>query len=234
MISLQHVSLDMLKRKVKVEGKQVILNPREYDILLLLSQHVDMVMPIEQIYEQVWKEQMLSSYNTVMVHIRKIREKIEHDPKRPTVIQTVWEWGIKQYQGWIKMWKTKVGLSGLFIFYMMVSLGVSLICAVLGGKMEIDSLTRYYYPTRYQLEEQLKQYVLQLEKKPITEWNSLLTKYAAQSQSNLFIMNDKSHIFAYSSNFQELSHKSADYISLSTRNNEEPSNHPVKRTFYAF
>lgn len=132
------------------------------------------------------------------------------------------------------MWKTKVGLRGLFIFYMIVSLGVSLVCAVFGGKIEIDSLTRYYYPTRYQLEEQLKQYVSQLQKHPVTKWNSLLTSYAAQSQSNLFIMNDQSHILAYSANFQEPPRKFADYISLSAKNNEEPSDYPVKRTFYAF
>lgn len=98
-ISLQHVLIDVLKREVKVEGKLVFLTPREYDILLLLSQHIDLVMPTEQIYEQVWREPMLSSHNTVMVHIRKIREKIEHDPKRPTVIQTVWGVGYKAVSG---------------------------------------------------------------------------------------------------------------------------------------
>lgn len=98
-ISLQHVSIDVQKREVKVEGKLAFLTPREYDILLLLSQHADMVMPTEQIYEKVWREPMLSSHNTVMVHIRKIREKIEHDPKRPTVIQTVWGVGYKAVSG---------------------------------------------------------------------------------------------------------------------------------------
>ncbi|MXQ53889.1 response regulator transcription factor [Shimazuella alba] len=94
-ISLQYVSIDVRKREVKVEDKLVSLTPREYDILLLLAQHADIVMPTEQIYERIWKEEMLTSHNTVMVHIRKIREKIERDPKRPTIIQTVWGVGYK-------------------------------------------------------------------------------------------------------------------------------------------
>jgi DNA-binding response OmpR family regulator len=94
-INLQHVTINIFKREVKVNEKAVSLTPREYDILLLLAQHAGMVMPTEQIYELVWKEEMLTSHNTIMVHIRKIREKIERDPKRPTVIQTVWGVGYK-------------------------------------------------------------------------------------------------------------------------------------------
>jgi DNA-binding response OmpR family regulator len=94
-INLQHVTINIFKREVKVNEKAVSLTPREYDILLLLAQHAGIVMPTEQIYELVWKEEMLTSHNTIMVHIRKIREKIERDPKRPTVIQTVWGVGYK-------------------------------------------------------------------------------------------------------------------------------------------
>jgi DNA-binding response OmpR family regulator len=98
-ITLQHVIIDILKREVKVDNQTVALTPREYDILLILAQHAGMVMPTEQIYERVWKEAMLTSHNTVMVHIRKIREKIERDPKRPTVIQTIWGVGYKAVTG---------------------------------------------------------------------------------------------------------------------------------------
>ncbi|WP_051271881.1 response regulator transcription factor [Shimazuella kribbensis] len=98
-IFLQHVSISIPKREVKVDEKTVSFTPREYDILLLLAQNEGIVMPMEQIYQQVWKEEMLTSQNTIMVHIRKIREKIEHDPKRPTVIQTVWGVGYKAVSG---------------------------------------------------------------------------------------------------------------------------------------
>jgi two-component system, OmpR family, response regulator VanR len=63
--------------------------------LVLLARHPGVVFTAEQIYERVWNEPMLTSNNTIMVHIRKIREKVELDPKRPMVIQTVWGVGYK-------------------------------------------------------------------------------------------------------------------------------------------
>ncbi|MXQ53888.1 HAMP domain-containing sensor histidine kinase [Shimazuella alba] len=132
------------------------------------------------------------------------------------------------------MRKISVGIRGLFISYILISLCVSLVCALIGGKVEIDSYTRYYYPLRFQLEEQLEKYVSNLQMQPISKWNSLLTKYSSESQSRMFIINDQSHILAYSTDSKDPYRKFSDYISLSMQNNEEPSNYPEKRTFYAF
>ncbi|SFJ15867.1 response regulator transcription factor [Thermoflavimicrobium dichotomicum] len=94
-IQIQHVSIHTTTRQVMVNQREVQLTPREFDILVLLAQHPGVVFSSEQIYQQVWKEPMLTSNNTIMVHIRKIREKIELDPRRPTIIQTVWGVGYK-------------------------------------------------------------------------------------------------------------------------------------------
>jgi signal transduction histidine kinase len=100
--------------------------------------------------------------------------------------------------------------------------------------MEIDSFIRYYYPPRFSLEEQLEKYVFQLQKQPRSKWNSFLTNFSIQSQSNIFIINDQSDILAHSTDFQKPYRTFSDYIALSMKNNEEPSDYPAKRTFYAF
>jgi two-component system, OmpR family, response regulator VanR len=94
-ITVQHLIIHLLSRQVFANGKEVRLTPREFDILVLLARHPGVVFTAEQIYERVWNEPMLTSNNTIMVHIRKIREKVELDPKRPMVIQTVWGVGYK-------------------------------------------------------------------------------------------------------------------------------------------
>ena len=78
-----------------VDDKPVHLTPREFAVLELLARHQGSVLSMEQIYRQVWKEDFMESNNTVMVHIRKLREKIEHDSKHPKFIQTVWGVGYK-------------------------------------------------------------------------------------------------------------------------------------------
>ena len=88
--------LDKAQRIVIVDGEEVKLTATEYKILLLLMEHPGQVFPAEQIYERVWKE--LSDYtveNTVMVHIRHIREKTEIDPKNPKYVKVVWGIGYK-------------------------------------------------------------------------------------------------------------------------------------------
>ena len=94
-ITVQHLTIHLLSRQVFANEKEVRLTPREFDILVLLARHPGVVFTAEQIYERVWNEPMLTSNNTIMVHIRKIREKVELDPKRPMVIQTVWGVGYK-------------------------------------------------------------------------------------------------------------------------------------------
>lgn len=78
-----------------VNNERVKLTPREFAILELLVSNPGIVMSAEQIYEKVWKEEAFQSENTVMVHIRKIRERIEANPRNPQYIKTVWGVGYK-------------------------------------------------------------------------------------------------------------------------------------------
>ncbi len=88
--------LDRKQKNVIVEGKEVKLTAKEYKILLLLMEHAGQVFPAEQIYENVWGEEAAFAVeNTVMVHIRHIREKIEIDTKKPRYIKVVWGIGYK-------------------------------------------------------------------------------------------------------------------------------------------
>lgn len=94
-ITVRHLTLDKDEHKVYIRGKEAILTPTEFDILLLLAQNAGRVLSMEEIFETVWKEKYFDSNNTVMVHIRKIREKIEDDPKHPEYVITVWGVGYK-------------------------------------------------------------------------------------------------------------------------------------------
>ena len=88
--------LDKKQRIIEVEGEEVRLTATEYKILELLMEHPGQVFSAEQIYENVWQE--TATYvveNTVMVHIRHIREKIEIDTKKPRYVQVVWGIGYK-------------------------------------------------------------------------------------------------------------------------------------------
>lgn len=88
--------LDKKQRLIIVEGKQVKLTATEYKILSLLMENPGQVFPAEQIYESVWGEVAdFAVENTVMVHIRHIREKVEIDTKNPKYIKVVWGIGYK-------------------------------------------------------------------------------------------------------------------------------------------
>ncbi|MBQ9518665.1 MAG: response regulator transcription factor [Firmicutes bacterium] len=79
------------KKSVEVDGSPVSLTDMEYNILKLLIQNRKKVFSAEDIYEKVWgKEYFISDNNTVMVHIRRLRTKIEDDPQNPKYIKTVW------------------------------------------------------------------------------------------------------------------------------------------------
>ncbi|MDE5413239.1 response regulator transcription factor [Alkalihalobacterium chitinilyticum] len=82
-------------RQVWVRGKDIRLTPKEFDILEILARNKGIVLSIEKIYEAVWKEDFFKSDNTVMVHITKIRDKLEEDSKHPIYIKTVWGVGYK-------------------------------------------------------------------------------------------------------------------------------------------
>jgi DNA-binding response OmpR family regulator len=94
-LAFEDLVVDTVKHEVRVDGRLVKLTPREFAILELLARHQGKVLSMEQIYNSVWNEPFLDGGNTVMVHVRKIREKIEIDPKRPRYVQTVWGVGYK-------------------------------------------------------------------------------------------------------------------------------------------
>lgn len=80
--------------EVSVDGKPVKLTPMEFKILLLLMSNPGRVFSADEIYERVWNEQAVNT-DTIMVHIRKIREKIEINPKEPKYLKVVWGIGYK-------------------------------------------------------------------------------------------------------------------------------------------
>ena len=82
-------------KEVLVDGEPVRLTPIEYKILHLLMQNQGRVFSIDEIYEKVWNEPSFNAENTVAVHIRLIREKIEFDPKKPKYLKVVWGLGYK-------------------------------------------------------------------------------------------------------------------------------------------
>ena len=94
-LELDDLVINTETHEVSIEGKAVKLTPREFDILELLARNPGKVFSIENIYQSVWQESFIQSDNTVMVHIRKIREKIEKDPRKPRYIKTVWGVGYK-------------------------------------------------------------------------------------------------------------------------------------------
>ena len=75
--------------------KEIELTPLEFDILLYLANHRGHVVSSEELFEKVWKEKYLENNNTVMVHIRRIREKLKEDTRNPKFIKTVWGVGYK-------------------------------------------------------------------------------------------------------------------------------------------
>ena len=89
------LELDAAAREVRVDGEPVKLTPTEYKITELLLKNAGRVFSISEIYELVWNEQAYNAENIVAVHIRKIREKIEADPKNPQYLKVVWGLGYK-------------------------------------------------------------------------------------------------------------------------------------------
>ena len=89
------LSIDDEQKEVTVDGEPVRLTPIEYNILLLLVKNQGKVFSIDQIYESIWNEDAIGVANTVAVHIRHIREKIEINPKEPRYLKVVWGVGYK-------------------------------------------------------------------------------------------------------------------------------------------
>ncbi len=87
--------MDRKAKQILVDGEAVKMTATEYKILELLMENAGRVFSAEEIYRKVWNEDAYSVENTVMVHIRHIREKIEIDPKSPKYLKVVWGIGYK-------------------------------------------------------------------------------------------------------------------------------------------
>ncbi|KAA8752886.1 response regulator transcription factor [Priestia megaterium] len=94
-IQIGDLEINPSTRLVFVRGQEIRLTPKEFDILELLARHKGTVMSMGKIYEAVWQADALKSDSTVMVHITKIREKIEDNPKKPIYIKTIWGVGYR-------------------------------------------------------------------------------------------------------------------------------------------
>lgn len=89
------LEIDDEQKMVTLDGDQVVVTPIEYGILKLLTENAGRVFSMEHIYEAVWNEQAYNPENTVAVHVRRIREKIEINPKDPRYLKVVWGIGYK-------------------------------------------------------------------------------------------------------------------------------------------
>ena len=89
------LEIDDETKEVTIAGELIKLTPIEYNILLLLAKKAGKVFSIDEIYEQIWNEEAIGADNTVAVHIRHIREKIEINPKEPRYLKVVWGVGYK-------------------------------------------------------------------------------------------------------------------------------------------
>lgn len=94
-IVIDELVINTATHTVTVDDQEVKLTPREFAILEMLAVNQGIVLSMDKIYQQVWNEPFMDSKNTVMVHIRKIREKIEKDKQNPRFIKTVWGIGYK-------------------------------------------------------------------------------------------------------------------------------------------
>ena len=94
-VIIDELEMDLDNHEAKLNGVLIKLTPTEFDILVLLGKNRGKVFSIANIYESVWNQEFMESDNTVMVHIRKIREKIDENPRKPKFIKTVWGVGYK-------------------------------------------------------------------------------------------------------------------------------------------
>ena len=92
---MKDLEVDDNAKVVRVRGNEVELTPTEYKILHLLMEKPGRVLSNKQIYERIWKMAPIGADNTVAVHIRHIREKIEENPQEPRYLQVVWGQGYR-------------------------------------------------------------------------------------------------------------------------------------------
>ena len=93
------LELDDGQKQVRVDGEEVALTPTEYEILKLLMQHPGIVFSPKELYQRIWNDLPYGSENTVAVHIRHLREKVEINPAEPRYLKVVWGQGYKIEKG---------------------------------------------------------------------------------------------------------------------------------------
>ena len=98
-LALGGIQMDDREKAVTLDGDPVPLTPTEYDILKLLLEHPGQVFSPKEIYRKVWKDAPFGSENTVAVHIRHLREKLDIDPAEPRYLKVVWGQGYKLEKG---------------------------------------------------------------------------------------------------------------------------------------
>mgnify|MGYP001360987219 CR=1 FL=1 len=94
-LQVRGLEIDKDSRQVYVNGREVVLAQKEFDLLLFLVQNANRVFSKEELFERIWGMDALSDVSTVTVHIARIREKIEDNPAKPQYIGTVWGAGYK-------------------------------------------------------------------------------------------------------------------------------------------
>ncbi len=98
LLSVGGIELDDRTKEVTLDGEKVALTPTEYDILKLLMENIGKVYSPSQIYSAVWNDSPFGTENTVAVHIRHLREKLEYNPAEPRYLKSVWGRGYKLEQ----------------------------------------------------------------------------------------------------------------------------------------
>lgn len=94
-IQIGNIQLHTDSRRVFVDGTEIELKNKEYELLLFLMSNADLVFGKETLYERIWGYDALGDYATVAVHINRLRGKIEENPSKPRYIQTVWGVGYR-------------------------------------------------------------------------------------------------------------------------------------------
>lgn len=95
LLTIGGIELDDRTKEVMLDGEKISLTPTEYDILKLLMENTGKVFTPDEIYSKVWKDNPFGSVNTVAVHIRHLREKLEYNPAEPRYLKAVWGRGYK-------------------------------------------------------------------------------------------------------------------------------------------
>lgn len=94
-IRIRGMHIDKASRRVYINGKEVILTAKEFDLLTLLASNPNRVFSKEELFERIWDMDSIGEIATVTVHIRKLREKVEADPSNPQYIETLWGAGYR-------------------------------------------------------------------------------------------------------------------------------------------